>query len=137
MTDTITQAPVGEPLRIDPYGGAGQSQHLYDSWRAHLRDRDEKTPDRLKAAFVAGYVAARNLFPTFSVYRMKTSAGTDYFVSMKTRVGEETLFRLKHRFQAEYTKDELIYLTQGGKKPFILFYDEKNYPDFKDNEDDN
>lgn len=75
----------------------------------------------IKAA-CKGIIAERERNITCSVSEMKTSAGADYFVSIKCDGREITPHMFKERWKAEYEVAEWKWLFGQGEKPDLMAY---------------
>lgn len=58
--------------------------------------------------------------PVVSVKEIKTSAGPDYFVSVKSGHRELELYQFKIKGRADYTAAEIKWLFNGGTKPDLI-----------------
>jgi hypothetical protein len=94
---------------------------LLPDFERHIRYKTNYTlfPDQLEN-FVAALEALsgdRVVVPVVSVLEMKTSAGPDYFVSIKCGDRELTPYSFKIKGRAEFSAAEFQWLLNGGEKP--------------------
>lgn len=79
------------------------------------------------ASYIPLYAAAPASVaePVCAVAEMKTSAGSDYFVSVRVGDREITPHAFKERWKAEYEVAEWKWLLNGGDKPDLMAYGPK------------